>query len=229
MDAVYRRTTIFTLAGKIFVRNITVTATFRNKVLEHSHELIVALLSNVGVLAQAKEAMNIYTDAKPYKDDPLPLLKMEIKELDGLRAEANQANLTTIIDRVGEVIVAQMPWVPNLIAQEDVAQEQQPPAMGLSAGSLAANARMQMDRITQAGNTQNETLIPQNWNRFEYVILAKKQNDGGIIFDESRKYLDKRGCAATPRGIGFGSLWLMFVPSNRGGVPLLLFGHTEPE
>jgi hypothetical protein len=176
----------------------------------------IALLSNAATFAQAKDATRVYAEAKPYKDDPLPLLKMKIKELDGLKAETSQVDLTTVLDKVGEVIVAQMPRVPNLIAQEDVAQEQPTPPVGLSAGSLNANARMQMDRITQAANTQDQALVPQNWKRFEYVVLAEPQSGGGILFNESRKDLNKGHHAAGPRGIGFGSLWLMFVPSNIG-------------
>ena len=55
-------------------------------------------------------------------------LKLKIKELDGLKPDGNQEQLAAILNKAGAVIVAQMPRVPNLIAREEVAQEQpQPP------------------------------------------------------------------------------------------------------
>jgi hypothetical protein len=58
-------------------------------------------------------------------------------------------------------------------------------------------------------------LVPQNWRRFEYLIMAEHQSDGSTVFDESRKDLDKSDRAAAPHGVGFGSLWLMFAPAHQ--------------
>ncbi len=169
---------------------------------------MAALLVVVGAAAQSSETMSLYADAKPYKDDPLPLLKTKVSELVGLKADGSEVVLATILSKAGEVIVAQMPRVPNLIAEEDIAQEQLSPNTGAFRYG-GPGRQVIIDPVTQ-----NNAMVPQSWRRFEYVIQAEHGEDDSIIFSESRKDLEKIGREASPRGTGFGSLWLMFVPSN---------------
>ena len=83
----------------------------------------VVLLGASGADAQSSEMISLYADAQPYKDDPIATMKLKVPQLDGLKADASQAELPAILNKTGEVIVAQMPRVPNLIAQEEIAQE----------------------------------------------------------------------------------------------------------
>lgn len=157
----------------------------------------------IGVAAQSAETVSLYAEAKPYMDNPLPTLKTKVTDLDGLKADTNQDELPTLLNKAGEVILAQMPRVPNLIAREDIALETK------ASSSYAGNKTLMLQGITPDG-----TMIPQEWRHFEFLIIAKHQTEGGVIFEESRKEIGKVHPAALPRGVGFSSLWLMFLPSN---------------
>jgi hypothetical protein len=173
-----------------------------------------AVLGAVGAVAQSATAVSLYAGAQPYKDDSIGTMKLKVSQLDGVKAEASQEKLPAILDKAGAAIVAQMPRVPNLIALEEVAQEQpqSSPAMGGAIGIRGA-VNASIAAINPNGPAD---LVPQTWRRFEYLIMAQHQGDGGTVFDESRKDLDKSDRAAAPHGIGFGSLWLMFVPAKQG-------------
>lgn len=169
--------------------------------------VMAALVGTAGVVvgAQNSETLSLYAGAKPYMNDPLMKLKMKVSDLSGLKADANQDRLASILNKAGEVIVAQMPRVPNLIAQEDVAQEQEAKSESGYAGNKS---------VLLQGISQQDSMTPLYWRRFEYLILAKHSSSGGTILDESRKEIGKSHHATPPRGIGFGSLWLLFVPPN---------------
>jgi hypothetical protein len=175
--------------------------------------LLLASLASAYACAQSNETIALYKDAKPYIDNPVSNLKLQIPELDGLKADASPIPLETILSKAGEVVLAQMPHVPNLIAEEDIAQEAAPPPAPVSASGTKGTSPWR--GVTGAGDAApSDVLVPQVFRRFEYVILAEHPPDGGTVFDESRKSLEKNTHAAAPRGIGFGSLWLLFVPSN---------------
>ncbi len=150
-------------------------------------------------------------NAQPYKDDPIATMKLKVPQLDGLKADASQVELPTILNKTGEVIVAQMPRVPNLIALEEVAQEAVTTTRISNSGARGTSPWSGVAGMSSSP----DALVPQTWRRFEYLILAKHGDDGGTVFDESRKDLDKKDREAAPRGIGFGSLWLMFIPANQ--------------
>jgi hypothetical protein len=173
----------------------------------------VVLLGLSGAVAQSSETVSLYADAQPYKDDPIATMKLKVPQLDGLKADASQAELPTILNKAGAVIVAQMPRVPNLIAQEEVAQEAVTTTRISNSGARGTSA---WSGVAGMSSSAPDALVPQTWRRFEYLILAKHLDDGGTVFGESRKDLDKKDREAAPRGIGFGSLWLMFIPANQG-------------
>ncbi len=175
---------------------------------------VVVLLGGLGADAQTSEMVRLYGDAQPYKDDPIATMKLKVPQLDGLKADVSQAELPTILNKTGAVIVAQMPRVPNLIAQEEVAQEAVTTIRISNSGTRGSSPWSGIAATTSANSS--DALVPQTWRRFEYLIMAKHGDEGGMVFDESRKDLDKKDREAAPRGIGFGSLWLMFIPSNQG-------------
>jgi hypothetical protein len=183
------------------------------------------LLGVLGVAAQSSETVSLYADAQPYKDDPIATMKLKVPQLDGLKVDASQAELPTILNKAGEVIVAQMPRVPNLIALEEIAQEAVTTTRISNSGARGTSS---WSGIAGMGGDSSGPLVPQTWRRFEYVILAKHL-DGGTVFDESRKDLDKKDREAAPHGIGFGSLWLMFIPSNQGESSFRYLGTQSVE
>ena len=140
-------------------------------------------------------------------NDPAGTLKSELGDLHGLKFDPDQAALPGILASVSAVIMTQMPRVPNLIAREDVAMEQ--PA----ATYYVSNRRMS---VRDLPITTEGTLVPQNWKHFEYLILAQHlPEEGGVAFDESRHEIGTRAdTVATPRGTGFGSIWLLFLSGN---------------
>ncbi len=166
---------------------------------------IAALVGMAGAGAQMSEMVSLYADAKPYMDDPVPMLKTKVKELNGLKIETNQEGLAEILSKAGEVILEQTPRLPNLIAREEIAQEQVTATLSQGNRALAVDTRPL---------TTNDRLEPQSWRRFDYLIVARHPDDGGTEFEEYRKEAGKADEGTPPRGIGFGSLWLIFVPSN---------------
>lgn len=182
------------------------------KLQVHTAALVLALLAAYAC-AQSSETIALYADAKPYMDNPVSTLKLQIPELNGLKAAASPVPLETILSKAGEIVLAQMPQIPNLVAEEDIAPEAAPPSAPIivTSGKTASPWR----GISGAGDAApGSVMVPQTFRRFEYVILAEHTPDGGTLFDESRKSLDKDSHAPAPRGVGFGSLWLLFIPSN---------------
>jgi hypothetical protein len=188
--------------------------------------LAVLLLGVSGAVAQSSETVSLYADAQPYKDDPIATMKLKVPQLDGLKADASQVELPTILSKAGAVIVAQMPRVPNLIALEEVAQEAVTTTRISSSGARGTSP---WSGIAGMGGSSSDALVPQTWRRFEYLILAKHGGDGGTVFDESRKDLDKKDREASPHGIGFGSLWLMFIPANQAESKFRYLGTQSVE
>ncbi len=186
----------------------------------------VVLLGVSGADAQSSETVSLYADAQPYKDDPIATMKLKVPQLDGLKVDANQAELPTILNKTGEVIVAQMPRVPNLIAQEEIAQEAVTTTRISNSGAKGISP---WSGTAGMSGSSSDALVPQTWRRFEYLILARHMDDGGTVFDESRKDLDKKDREAAPHGIGFGSLWLMFIPSNQGESSFRYLGTQRVE
>lgn len=157
--------------------------------------------------APSPETARIYASARPYMNDPPRTLKSELGDLYAVKFDPDQAALPGILESVSVAITAQLPRVPNLIAREDVAIEQP------TATYYVSNRRMS---VRDLPITTDGTLIPQNWKHFEYLILAQHlPGDGGVVFDESRHEIGTRSdTAATPRGTGFGSVWLLFLSGN---------------
>jgi hypothetical protein len=175
--------------------------------------------------AQLLAQPSIYSAAKPYMYEPLPMLKMDVHELSGVKPDVNQEDLPALLEKVSEVIVAQMPHVPNLLAREDIAREQTP-LPTFSSGSSASGRHRQEPSMPSSAATQDDRLVPQEWRRYEYLIIARPQADK-IVFDESRSEIGKSHETSPPRGTGFGSLWMMFLPSSLGETHFRYLGRQK--
>lgn len=170
--------------------------------------------------AQSQETAALYAAARPYTDETLPQLKAHVHELSGIKPDINQTDLPGLLASVSEIVMAQMPRVPNLIAHEEIALEQPAPPTpsgGYSGGSGiggSGRSRAQSVSVTPVPTTQESKLVQQPWRRYDYFILAEHQPDGSVLFNESRKSLEKSSTTVTPRGTGFASSWFLFLPFN---------------
>jgi hypothetical protein len=166
----------------------------------------------------------LYAAAKPYMNEPLPMLKMDVHELSGLRPDSSQELLPAILEQASAVIVAQMPRVPNLLAREDIAREQTPPPTYVSGASNSSRRRQDMS--IASAPIPDDRLVPQDWRRYDYLIIAKPQADS-VVYDESRIEVGRPSGTSPPRGLGFSSLWMMFLPSCIGETHFRYLGRQK--
>jgi hypothetical protein len=154
-------------------------------------------------------AMQQYAKTAPYVDLPLPELKKNIRDLNGIKPDSTPhgkpgqaGQLELILSKTGEAITLQLPRVPNLICREDVADETPPTVVGVGRGTL-----------TQTPPTTRR-LVLGDWHHFDYIIHANKEADGSTTLEESRTGKGG-GVTPDPKGIGFAPLWLIFAAGNR--------------
>lgn len=183
-------------------------------------------------------AEEFYGNAKPYMDNPLPELKRELPPLGALKVDEDQSQLPTILSRAGKVLEAELPEVPDLTAHETVTQAQMNllTLRGGRGGSIAGvlgnvtvgiNSRSgyspqyasqnPSDHREIADELHSELVSSLSWKDFDYLILVRRAKDGRPLLEESRS--DPKNPNAGPQaglhGIGFGYLWLLFLPGNR--------------
>jgi hypothetical protein len=154
--------------------------------------------------AQTPEAVRVYAGAHPYVYDAVGSIKMVVQGLGGLKPNADQAMLAEILYKTGEVLLQQVPRMPNLIAQEDV---------GVERLSSAQMRTVPTGRGGQIFLPTESTLTPGDWKRYEYIIQVKNEGEQGATFEESRQEAGKKDKGST-RGIGFASQWMMFIPQH---------------
>lgn len=195
------------------------------KTLFPSVPVLMCCLLALPLHAQSANPVALYAAARPYTDESLPQLKAHVHELSGIKPDINQADLPGLLASVSEVIMAQMPRVPNLIAHEEIALEVLPPPTpsggyysgGSGIGGSGRN-RAQSVSVTPVPTTQDVHLIQQPWRRFDYIILSEHLPDGSVLFNESRKSLERTNARSStpvpPRGTGFASSWFIFLPFN---------------
>ena len=83
------------------------------------------------------QIMKAYGDAQPYMECTLPQLRRIVPALEGLKSDKGQLQLQSILKRTGEVIQAQVPKMPDLIARESVAQVDVTGAKSPETGALS--------------------------------------------------------------------------------------------
>ena len=164
----------------------------------------VLLVIATSALAVDQQAERVYAGAHPYVYEDVSTIKLVVQGLSGIKSNPDQSMLSNIMEKTGSVLLDQVPRVPNLIAQEDVGVEQLAPA------------QMRMVSAGRGGSIllpTESTLTPGGWKRYEYIILARKDDEAGITFEESRQEAGKKAKSST-RGIGFASMWLFFVSQH---------------
>jgi hypothetical protein len=194
------------------------------------------------------QIMKAYGDAQPYMNCTLPELKRIVPALEGLKPGKEDLPLQSILNRTGEVIQAQLPKMPNLIAAESVAQADVNGDKRPGAGALYNSSRgfPQAAGILQQYSLQfatDEKQLEQNlhlrlvtetpWKNFDYLILARRSADGTQTLEESRADLNAPNGKRLKHeqkilhGIGFQYLWLLFLPGNAPESTFRLLGNQK--
>jgi hypothetical protein len=194
------------------------------------------------------QIMKAYGDAQPYMNCTPSELKQIVPALEGLKFTKEELPLQTILHRTGEVIGAQLPRMPNLLAAESVAQADVAGDKRPGAGALYNSSRgfPQASGILQQYSLQfatDEKQLEQNlhltlvtetpWKNFDYLILAHRSADGTQTLEESRADLKATNDKRLKReqkilhGIGFEYLWLLFLPENAPESNYRLLGHQK--
>jgi hypothetical protein len=194
------------------------------------------------------QIMKAYGDAQPYMNCTPPELKGIVPALEGLKPGKEELPLQSILNRTGEVIQAQLPKMPNLLAAESVAQADVTGDHRPGAGALYNSSRgfPQAGGILQQYSLQfatDEKQLEQNlhltlvtetpWKNFDYLILVHRSADGAQTLEESRADLKAQNDKRLKReqkilhGIGFEYLWLLFLPGNALESNYRLLGHQK--
>lgn len=177
------------------------------------------------------EIQSAYAHARPYLDYPVPKLQEVVPALKGVKPDPGQERLPFILSRTGEVVLALLPKVPNLIANEAVSQVRFPLPYMISDSSqqafragIAGGVQYQTEHKAEDKElkqlVQGRLTSPAHWKQFNYLILSHPTADNRVILDESRTDSRNQGIGSadqdlnSPRGTGFGNLWLLFVPEN---------------
>lgn len=194
------------------------------------------------------QIMKAYGDAQPYMECTLPQLRRIVPALEGLKSDKGQLQLQSILKRTGEVIQAQVPKMPDLIARESVAQVDVTGAKSPETGALSQTSRgfPQVTGLLQQYSLQfatDEKQLEQNlhltlvtetpWRDFDYLILARRSSNGAQVLEESRTDLKAPNGKRLKReqkilhGIGFEYLWLLFLPGNTPQSNYRLLGRQK--
>lgn len=194
------------------------------------------------------QIMKGYGDAQPYMDCTLPQLQRIVPALEGLKSDKGLLQLQSILNRTGEVIQAQIPEMPDLIARESVAQVDVTGAKSPGTGALY-NARRGFPQVGgllqqysfQSGTDEKQleqnlhlTLVTETpWKDFDYLIVARRSSDGAQFLEGSRTDLKAPNGKRLKHeqkmlhGIGFEYLWLLFFPANAPQSNYRLLGQQK--
>jgi hypothetical protein len=198
--------------------------------------------------AAASEQMKAYGEAQPYMNCTLPQLQRIVPPLEGLKPDRGGLPLQSILRQAGDVIEAQLPKMPDLMAKESVAQTDVRDAKSPGAGAFHNTARgfPQAASILQQYSLQfgmdekqleqslHLTLVTETpWKDFNYLIVAHRSSDGAPVLEESRTDLKSPNGRRQKReqkvlhGIGFEYLWLLLVSANLAQSDYRLLGQQK--
>jgi hypothetical protein len=173
-----------------------------------------------------------------YIEDSFPQLKEAVPALRGLRlgegASAEEGE--NVLNKMGETITGMMPRLPNLIAKEEVSQGGLALPYMVSQGNQVNNSGMTRGRSVSTSNVsagaalrsassnevrdaiQRQLDAPKNRIEFSYRIQfnAEDGSDSGIrefrMNAQNEAIVAASASPGNPRGVGFGSSWVMFEP-----------------
>jgi len=168
---------------------------------------------NITVVADAKNSPRPLVEASRYFELPPQRLKEAVPGLRGLKYDADQRQLPSILAGVAKAIGDLMPRLPNLVSKEVVEHYQ--------AGQ---------DSVAWTSISGG-----QPWNdEFRYLILVHHQSDGTAKIEELRtdskgRPADAKGQVTGPRGNGFAYQWLLFSAANQPEFQFRYLGQQDLE
>jgi hypothetical protein len=196
-----------------------------------------------------EQLTNTYGEAQPYMTCTLPELQRIVPALQGLKPDKGHLPLESILKQTGEVIQAQLPKIPDLIAKESVAQadvrDAKNPTAGAfhstggrglpQAGSLLQQYSLQfgMGEKQLEQNLHLELVTETPWRDFDYLIVVHRSNDGTPVLEESRTDMKSSNGKRLKReqkmlhGTGFGYLYLLLSTANSAQSDYRLLGQQK--
>ncbi len=198
--------------------------------------------------ASAVQQTMAYGEARPYMNCTLPELQRIVSPLEGVKPDKGGLPLQSILKQTGEVIEAQLPKMPDLIAKESVAQADVNNVKSPGAGGFHSTGRgfSGGGSILQQYSLQfgmNEKQLEQNlhltlvtetpWKDFDYLIVVHPSSEGAPVFEESRTDLKSSNGKRLKReqkilhGIGFEYLWLLLASANAAQSDYRLLGQQK--
>jgi hypothetical protein len=182
------------------------------------------------------QVKQLYAQAKPYLNDPLHDLQHAVPDLRSLRAAGTEVNLQSILDRTGEVVAAQVPKIPDLIASESISEA----GMVITSSSGDSGLRDPVPMIRTTGRGQVQTPAEQIADyttderqlkdrlhlsltagtprkNFDYLVFYRPAPEGRSTLEESRTDAKARNNRQSQEeeqelhATGFAHLWLMFL------------------
>lgn len=170
--------------------------------------LAQVLLSQSQVADELKtQETKLYSDARPYLDEPFPRLKKAVHELGGLKPDSNQQLLSDLLAKVGGKADELLRKVPDLISDEDVSETQWAAVQETTPGCIGGDC----EHFRKGGSSQRN-------QKFSYIILAHPTEGGRLRLEEYRTDRKDKPVAegtAAPYFQGFASAWVVFSSLNQ--------------
>jgi hypothetical protein len=170
-----------------------------------------------------------------YIEDSFPQLKEAVPALRGLRLDEGAAEEgESILNKTGATISGMMPRLPNLIAKEEVSQAGLALPYIVSPGNQGNSYGMTRGRMSSTSNvspraaSSNEVRdaiqrqLDETKNRIEFSYRIQFNAEDGAnpglrefrLNAQNEAILTASASPGNPRGVGFGSSWLMFEPKT---------------
>jgi hypothetical protein len=190
----------------------TVTAALLAALAIGLPRLDAAQAASIDEMAQQPNRHGLPENAAPYLALPEKRLRELVPPLKGLKYDADQDRLPTILAGVAAKIASVLPRLPNLVSREEIFHFQS--RSGSANGGLASE---------------------QPWTReFKYLILSHHYTDGSTAIEELRT--DSKGRPAdasaqftSPHGFGFAYQWLFFRTENQSEFRFRYLGEQDKE
>jgi len=141
---------------------------------------------------------NIWANAKPYMDDPVPELEEAVPELKGLDPAPGQEQLSSILSRVGSRCFELSQRTPNVISDEKVTTQ-----MPHSSPLQQKFGYLLLSRQTPTGT----------------VVEEYRTDSRGHPWPEQP--------GTGPSSQGFASMWVRFYPGNQAESRFRYLGQQE--
>ena len=166
------------------------------------------------------EELKLYSDARPYMDEPMSKLKRSVRQLGGLDPEANQEQLHVLLAKVGSRSDELLSKVPNLTSDETVSETQRKDASAMS--GCVGESCGDFARPSTAETGQ----------KFSYMILTQTRENGGQMISEYRS--GRNGKPLTqgtplPYFRGFITTWLFFSSRNQAESRFRYLGEQKTD